>query len=297
MQWLYRLVYSSSINKVLRSLNKLLVRTIGLKFKLPPSGILKFQLDSGDEFLMSTNQSNFMTHLLFWNGYKEFEYTKTFLELIPKIKFFMDIGSNIGYYSILAEKVNPNIEVIAFEPASGPNAYLKENVAINKLRNVKVEDLALSEKDGEITFYEVQNTKYTYLEHNLSGENNAGSKTEHRQYVKNIVPTTTLASYVENTNISGVDLNKLDTEGTEHFILKNAGKVLSEMRPIVICETLYNKIEPELEEIFKKHGYLFFNYIHGKLVQVDSIRRQEDNGVRDCFFVHPDKIHLIENLI
>ena len=115
--------------------------------------------------------------------------------------------------------------------------------------------------------------------------------------MKNIVPTTTLASYVENNNISGVDLIKLDTEGTEHFILKNAGKVLSEMRPIVICETLYNKIEPELEEIFKKHGYLFFNYIHGKLVQVDSIRRQEDNGVRDCFFVHPDKIHLIENLI
>ena len=44
----------------------------------------------------------------------------------------------------------------------------------------------------------------------------------------------------------------------------------------------------------KEHGYDFYNYKDGALTKVDSIIRDRDNGVHDCFFVHPEKGFLVE---
>ena len=116
--------------------------------------------------------------------------------------------------------------MIGFEPANGPLSYFRENIKINKFKNIRVESLALSDKEGEITFYEIRNKKYTYLEHNLAGEGNSGSKTSGRNFVPISVKTTTLDKYVENAKEANIDLIKMDTEGTEHFILENNIEIL-----------------------------------------------------------------------
>jgi hypothetical protein len=90
---------------------------------------------------------------------------------------------------------------------------------------------------------------------------------------------------------------KIDTEGSENLILSGAKKILREHKPILICETLFNVIEKELEEIMLGHGYQFYNFYKGRLTQTNRLVRTTDNGVRDCFFVHPDKKHLVEEFI
>ena len=121
----------------------------------------------------------------------------------------------------------------------------------NQFKNIKIESIALSHKEGEIIFHEIKNKKYSYLKHNLAGESNAGSNTEGRNFVQNKVTTTTLDTYVKNHHNQPIDLIKMDTEGTEHYILENADVVLKQMKPIIICETLFNTIEKELEIIAK----------------------------------------------
>ena len=81
-----------------------------------------------------------------------------------------------------------------------------------------------------------------------------------------------------------VDLIKLDTEGTEHLILRGAEELLHRHQPILICETLFNVIEGDLERIMKQYNYRFFNYMDGRLYETDTLIRKADNGVRDCFF-------------
>lgn len=296
-QIIYKTIYSSFLNKVLRNTNKTLTPILPDKFKIPPSGIMTIKNSEGKTLKIKTNQTNYLTQLLFWEGYKNYEYTDIFLKLIKKVNVFYDIGASIGYYSLLAEMENPEIKVIAFEPASGPLYYLSENVRINNFKNITVEDIALSEKSGEITFYEIKNKKYKYLEHNLAGESNAGSKTEGRNFFPTSVKTTTLNKYISKANEKKIDLIKMDTEGTEHLILDQSDIVLGQMRPIIICETLYNTIEPELQSIFEKYGYEFYNHTDDGLKKVKSIEREDDNGVRNCFFVHPDKFELIEEFI
>jgi FkbM family methyltransferase len=258
---------------------------------------MKIENQNGEKLKIFTNQTNYLTQLLYWEGYENFEYTDIFISLIKKIDTFYDIGANIGYYSLLAEMENKNIKVVGFEPATGPLYYFKENVRINNFTNIKVESIALSHKEGEIIFHEIKNKKYSYLEHNLAGESNAGSNTEGRNFVQNNVKTTTLDSYVKNTAENSIDLIKMDTEGTEHFILEHANNILRDMKPIVICETLFNTIEPELEKIMSQFGYEFYNHTESGLIQTKSIIRSKDNGVRNCFFVHPEKKHLILDYI
>jgi FkbM family methyltransferase len=293
----YKTIYHPTINAVLRNINKVLYPILPNKIKIPPSGLLTIKNEVGKKLKIQTNQTSYITQLIFWDRYQNFEYTDIFLKLIRKVNVFYDIGANIGYYSLLAAMENPDIEVVAFEPASGPLHYLKENVRINNFNNIEVEDVALSEKNGSITFFEIKNKKYTYLEHNLAGEGNAGSKTKKRNFVPIEVKTKTFNEYVSDKNQENIDLVKLDTEGTEHLILKNADIILEQMKPIFICETLFDTIESNLESIFLKYNYEFYNHTETGLNKVSSIIRDKDNGVRNCFFVHSSKFHLIKEFV
>jgi FkbM family methyltransferase len=296
-QLFYKLIYSNALNPILRGLNKILKPLLPEQLKLPPAGQIKLTNKDGVELLIKTNQTSYLTQLLYWNGYRDFEYTALFLDLIKRVNVFYDIGANIGYYSLLAAMENKAIEVVGFEPASGPLHYFKENVKVNNFDKIKVESLALSQQEGEIIFYEVKNKKYSYLEHNLAGESNAGSKTAGRNFVPNTVKTTTLDAYVKQNQQKPIDLIKMDTEGTEHLILQHADLVLKEMKPIIICETLFDTIETELEKIMLQYDYEFYNHTKNGLEKVTTIIREKDNGVSNCFFVHPSKKPLIAEFV
>lgn len=298
IQSVYKIIYNGKINYILRNVNKLLFPILPDKIKIPPSGVLKIRNSGGSVLKIKTNQTNYLTHLIFWGGgYQRFEYTDIFIRLIKKVNTFYDIGANIGYYSLVGAMENKTIKVIGFEPAAGPLFYFRENVRINKFFNIKAESVALSDKEGEIEFYEVENKKYKYLEYNLAGEGNLGSKTTGRNFVKNKVRTTTLDNYVKAANEKNIDLIKMDTEGTENLILEKAGFVLKEMKPIIICETIFNTIEPELERIMSSFGYEFYNHTKAGLLKQTTIVRNEDNGISNCFFVHPDKYFMIEEFV
>ena len=295
MQLFYRFIYSPGVNRFLRNLNKKLYPVVPVR--IPVAGTIALRNTEGNTVRIKTNQTNYPIFLVFWEGYLNFEYTDIFVRLIKKVNVFYDIGANIGYYSLLAAVENPSVRVVGFEPAAGPLFYYRENVRLNNYRNIKVEPLALSHQEGEITFYEIKNDKYHYLPHNLAGEGNAGSKTTQRNFVPHPVKTTTLDRYVAHAKETTLDLIKLDTEGTEHLILEHAPQVLTHLQPIVICETLFNVIEAPLEALFGAYGYEFYNHTEQGLVLVDSIRRTQDDGVRNCFFVPPGKRHLIEEFI
>lgn len=296
-QLFYQIIYHPKINFILRNLNKALSALLPNSLKIPPSGKIKIQIRNLSFFFLA-NQTSYVSKLLFWNGAGKFEYTNIFIELAKKVNTFIDVGTNIGYYSILAAKANPEIKVISFEPAAGPLHYLKLNVEVNKIqKNVTVESYAIGDQEGQIEFNEVFNEKYKYLTHNLAGEGNAGSKINSARFKTNQVESMTLDHYLASKKTTSIDLIKLDTEGTEADILRHAKGVIARDQPIIICETLFNTIEKELEEIMSQYDYQFFNHVGNGLQQVKSIERAKDDGVRNCFFVPSGKIHLIEEFI
>lgn len=294
MSLFYGIIYHPKINKLIRNINYVLAPILPSKIKIYPAGKIKIHFNEVGNIYFKTNQTSFLTRELFWKGPEKFEFTSIFIKLIQKMDVFLDVGTNIGYYSILGGKFNPDLKVIAFEPSEGAKLYACENVKINKLESIiKVESLALSNKTEKLDFYNVTNPKFPTI-HNLSGEHNLTASKDKIKYVKAKADGIMLDQYFNEHKLKKADLIKIDTEGSEYLILEGAQKVLDTHRPIVICETLFNVIEDKLEAIFIDRDYAFYNHTDAGLVKVPSIQREKDNGVRNCFFVPKEKTSLIE---
>jgi FkbM family methyltransferase len=285
-QILYRIIYQPWVNRILRHSQRALKPIWKPHHWLPVNGILKLKIGAV-KMQLATNQTSHLCKLIFWEGAENFEYTRIFLGLAPKADVFWDIGSNIGYYSLLASKLKPSMKVVAFEPARGPRHYLEKNIALNA-PDIECVPVALSDKQGRLTFYEVTNPKYKFIKYNLAGEGHAGSHISDRNFMAHEVAADTVDHFFSQQNYR-VDLVKIDTEGTEDRILSQAHEMLEKCEPIIICETLFNTIEDKLEALLKPKGYAFYNHVGSKLIKVDSLVREEDDGVRNCFFVPPSK--------
>lgn len=296
MNTFHSFIYDSNINRILRNLNYVLSPVIPNKIKIHPSGFIKVKVKHHDSIRLKTNQTSYVTRELFWRGSNNYEYTPIFIKLVQKINDFFDVGSSIGYFSILGANVNSNLKIHAFEPSLGAMIFLSENVKINRFSNrIKVNHLALSDKTSPIDFMEVRNKKFPTI-YNLSGEHNIGTK-PNLKTIKTKVNSDTLDNYVTKEKIENIDLIKLDTEGCEDLILKNSSSTIEKFKPIIICETLFDRIENQLARIMSEHKYEFYNHVDNGLKKVDTLKRKSDNGIRNCFFVYPKKRHLIEEFI
>jgi FkbM family methyltransferase len=295
---IYKIIYFPQFNLLILKLIKVFNTLTSKNLSIPPSGSHKYQISNNQTIIIDSNQTSYLTKVIYWKGLNSFEYTSLFLDFINQFDGFIDIGANIGYYSILAAKTNINIKVYAFEPALGPFHYLVKNIKLNKLKHrVNYYQLALSDKSGVVDFYEFYNPKYKKVKYNLGGTSSLNTNSQNKLLTKTKIETLKLDEFVSKNEIEVVDLIKIDTEGSEDLILNNAKETLSKFRPIVICETLFNKIEPQLENIFFQLDYKFYNHFQNKLIPVETIKRTVDNGIRDCFFVPKEKIHLVSKYI
>lgn len=75
------------------------------------------------------------------------------LEDIAQETTFLDIGGNVGLFSLVAEK-NPNIlSIHTFEPDLETIPYLESNIDRNKCRKIKLHPYALSNTEGSRNFF------------------------------------------------------------------------------------------------------------------------------------------------
>ena len=136
--------------------------------------------------------------------------TKWVLNTIRPGDVFIDVGANIGYYTVVASKVvGPTGHVFAFEPDPASFAILERNVRENGLTNVTLEQKALSNEPGLLRLY-------------IAGEN----KGDHRLFDQADAPrefvdveALRLDDYLEEHDTT-VDFIKVDTQGAEGIILE-----------------------------------------------------------------------------
>ena len=129
----------------------------------------------------------------------------------------IDAGANIGIATLFFKNQYPNSKVICFEPDKINFGYLKKNVEINGLENIQLNNVALHDHEGLLSFYVQNNIK--------GGDVGASTFEEYRHYYHNktniskvIVPCEKLSRYLEWEE--EIDLLKIDIEGSESRVIQ-----------------------------------------------------------------------------
>jgi FkbM family methyltransferase len=274
----YQIIYQRNVNYFLRNLNKLFYPWL-TKVRLHPSGSLNITTTQDKKIKLFTNQTDFVAFCIFWDGLYNYEYLDIFEKVMSKCTGFIDVGANAGLFSLIARAANNNIKVIAVDPSFATSYYVPKNLKANKFdERITFHNVALSDSEEEMTFYEVKNPKYPYLEYNLGGASSLYEKP--KAYLERKVKVTTIDLLVEdNTSIDSIDFVKIDAEGAEPQIIKGMQETIRQHKPIIVCEILFNLIEAELEVVFSGHGFDFYYHTEHGLTPTSSIIRSTDNGV------------------
>lgn len=127
---------------------------------------------------------------------------------------FFDIGANIGSYTLIASEQEKGA-VYAFEPHPVTFTFLKENVDLNRRKNVSLFNLALGAEEGEISLTDEAGSATNRRVHDQSegAVRVLSRRADAFCMERNVIP-----NYV-----------KIDVEGFEYDVLVGFGNRLSEV--------------------------------------------------------------------
>jgi len=156
-------------------------------------------------------------------GYHELHITELFRKLMRKGMVIIDLGANIGWYSLLAAAVlGDHGIIIAYEPEPNNFALLSKSIEINNFRSIRAFQCCVSNIDGYRTLH-------------LASENLGGHSIVRQMGESDIdVPSITLDTALRKMNIDHVDLLKMDVEGAEPDVIIGAREIIPKVSHIIM---------------------------------------------------------------
>lgn len=142
--------------------------------------------------------------------------TKILKEELKCGDVFVDIGANIGYYTVLASRiVGERGKVFAIEPDPENFFILEKNVKFNSCNNVVLIKAAVSDVTGK--------TKLFLSDYN-KGQHQTYDSGEGRESIE--VNTIKMDDFFQNIFCKRIDLVKMDIEGEEFKALRGMSNLL-----------------------------------------------------------------------
>lgn len=193
-----------------------------------------------------------------------------------------DVGANQGNYTELLLKNINNIYVYAFEPH--PITFKKLNERFITYNNIKLFNVALSDKIGDSNIYD-------YL--NNDGSTHASLKSQvfsdihYQSHISHSVLTSTIDQMTNDNNVEFIHFLKIDVEGMEYEVLKGAKKMITNKK-ISIIQFEFTKINAISKVFFKdfwdmlSNNYKIYRLLPKGLLQITTY----DPTINEIFGFH-----------
>lgn len=238
------------------------INKVNKEFKIPFfeytfEGNLKFFLDWIVYFFGAYEKSQ-----LLW--------VKNFLLLKNKTGTCLDIGANLGNHSMFFSTFFSSVH--SFEPFPPIFERLQKHIKSNRITNVSLHQLALSNSNKKIPFYPPQS-------------NNVGMGTFDLNRINN--PSTSLMfdvhngdEFLEKKQISNIDFIKIDVEGHELEVFEGLYETIKSNQPYIWFE--YTPSDDKSKKwIFNEllQGYSFYrldNFTALSISSIDTLTREVD---------------------
>tara|TARA_Y100000816_G_C26107818_1_gene589427 strand:+ start:3269 stop:3928 length:660 start_codon:yes stop_codon:yes gene_type:complete len=173
---------------------------------------------------------------------RELNLVKKYLEKYPnKNNTYLDIGGHIGTTSLPYSRLYKSI--IVYEPNKNNYSYLFKNIDLNQCTNVIAKNVAISNKTSNCnTIYHGCNSGCYYTKENRNGSINQ-IKLDDEKFENN------------------VDFIKIDTEGSELFVLQGCEKIINRYKPLIqiecngLSDKYFNYSKKEIYDFMKNKNY------------------------------------------
>lgn len=195
---------------------------------------------------------------VYWYGARGYEGAETewWRRFCASSTHIVELGSNVGYYTVHGALANPSSRYIAVEPHPSSAATVRSNLALNNIDNVEVIEAAAVAPGGpdwvelsipELDRYPTPEGAFLKLD---------GEGIDHIASTKSVrVATVDAAGLIE-----GADLIKLDIEGHEADVLEPSFKAIVAAKPTIFLEVRKASV-PRLRRLIldlSEAGYVVF---------------------------------------
>jgi FkbM family methyltransferase len=144
-------------------------------------------------------------------------------KMCERASLFVDIGAHYGFFTLHAASLQPELKIIAAEPAESNFEILNRNIALNHLRNVQAHNVAISDGDGEEPF------------HVFEASDNCGLHLhpQSRLLRTEMVQTRTIDALLSSAEVGPLVI-KIDAEGHELALLAGMKQTLQRFEDVAL---------------------------------------------------------------
>lgn len=162
---------------------------------------------------------------------------------------FVDVGANIGWFSLAVAAHRPSSTVWAVEPLPATADRLAANVAAAELAQVVIHRVLLGAADGVAELVATADSAFAHV----SGAGRTSRTGRPEPTVT--CPVTTLDRLWQAAGRPRVDAVKIDVEGAEPEVLAGAGALLRACGPVLVVEAPTAAHREVLDRAVEPLGY------------------------------------------
>ncbi len=244
LQNLFSFVINHPINKrqKLQAIKRMLKWQLKARMAFPDRILCDWI--EGSKFLAKKSMCGITGNI--YCGLHEFNEMGFLLHLLRPGDLFVDVGANVGSYSILANAV-VKADVISIEPIPETFNLLAENIGVNTDRgHIEFLNIGIGAKEDVLKFTSTHDTTNRIVENS-----------EHFGESLIDVKVKSLDKVLGDRNPT---LAKIDTEGFEYEVLKGAKKALAKESLLAVIAENNNLPGKNISEYMHSYGYGLYSY-------------------------------------
>ena len=235
--------------------------------------------------------------ILLYKFGREFEISKFLRQIIEKDFVIMDIGANLGQYSVRFTDYLKNTGlVVSVEPVKENYEYLNRLKEKYKLSNLRCINCAVSDFSGEEILSIPLVSKNIELDTRATIDKN-NYYFSYDCYTEQKVTVKKLSEIVEEMGVERLDIVKSDTEGNDEKVILGSIDLIKRFFPLVLVEDSHK--ENWLQKLYET-GYNPF-YVYNDLHLIDAFQSEHYEKRKTKYdllvLVHSNSINKFEKYI